>query len=809
MDFPHMGDARFPDLSNVDVFRYQNEVDYDRYGASGTIKVCNVPWDESHNNVAFEGVAARDAYLDGLSGPVGELPTAFLAQPKATVQVPMPGSTCLRYNYCVIDVPPVPSEDAPLMYYEGARNVTRFCYFVTGVDFRAPNTTMLYLSLDSWQMWSYDLDVQYVGLTRGHYGVAKTDVETYLADPAHNNEHLLAPDVDFGSYQVTRNSFAKTFDADVWMCFACNAAPNIADWGTVADSTAHVPYISAYDNCGVPTYLTFCIEPSSWGKFCQNCDADYPHFKQNVMGVFFIDKSLVTAYNDFTFAGTTCHLLSQVSSVEGTLRDLSREDFALPEQVAGFAKLYTHPYSYIELTDHTGNMRQVRVESTTGTIGYQTAIQFAMPYVAQSCVITGLGSGTVTSTWENLLGHTFESTGEWYRTMYNWDVPVYAVTLASSVRETYERLYPHNQAVVEYTRNYDNAMAVANTEHSNERNQTECMSANNAATVANNSANNARKISAETQINAAQLNKLTADKNADNYMVYTGNEATQAANTASQSNNEASGAANAIAGTASGVGGVITGALTGSALGPVGMAGGALVGAATALAGLGQTMTNTVSTSASLQVAYTNNDQLAGATTVNNNVKTQTAQEYLQIAQAQNNDCATDVTDNNNSLLNTTTANSIDMLDTNADNNLATASANAERTRSAAKSAITNDTNNIRVQAGGTCGTFSNGQTASLRPRGVWANVVTEPDGALLAAGSQFARYGYAENAYVQFEGWQMMGHFTYWQCFDVVFSGASDMSVSTENEIRDLLANGMTIWTDPDEIGRVSIYDN
>lgn len=42
-----------------------------------------------------------------------------------------------------------------------------------------------------------------------------------------------------------------------------------------------------------------------------------------------------------------------------------------------------------------------------------------------------------------------------------------------------------------------------------------------------------------------------------------------------------------------------------------------------------------------------------------------------------------------------------------------------------------------------------------------------------------------------------------------MVFSGASDMSVSTENEIRSLLANGITIWTDPDDIGRVSIYDN
>lgn len=809
MEFPHMGDASFPDLSNIDVFRYQNEVDYDRYGASGTIKVCNVPWDESHNNVAFDGVEARDAYLDGLTGPVGELPTAFLAQPKATVQVPMPGSACLRYNYCVIDVPPVPSEDAPLMHYEGARNVTRFCYFVTGADFRAPNTTMLYLSLDSWQMWSYDLDVQYVGLARGHYGVAKTDVDTYLANPRGNSEHLLAPDFDHGSYQVTRNAFAKTFDSQVWMAFACNSAPHIDGWGSVAEGTALVPYVSTYDACGAPSYFTFAIDPADWAKFGQTADTDVPHFKQTVVGVYFVDRSLVTTHDEFAFCGVTCHLLTQVGSLSGTIRDLTKDDFGLPEQVSGFAKLYTYPYSYLEVADHTGNARQIRVESTGGSIGWQTALSFAAPYVTQSCVVTGVGEGTTTQAWANLVGHSFEATGEWAHLLYTWHVPTYAVTLASSVRETYERLYPHNQAVVEYTRNYDDTMAVANTEHANERNQTECMSANNAATVANNSANNSRKISAETQINAAQLNKLTADKNADNFMVYTGNEATQAANAASQSNNEASGAANTIAGTASGIGSVITGALTGSALGPVGMAGGALVGAATALAGLGQVTTSTMNASASLQVAYTNNDQLAGATTTNNIVKTQNAQEYLQIAQAQNNDCATDVTDNNNSLLNTTTANSVNMLDTNADNNLSTATANAGRTRSAARSAIANDTASIRVQNGSTCGEFAHGDVAPLRPRGIWLNVVTEPDGALLAAGSQFARYGYAENSYVKFEGWQMMGHFTYWQCFDVVFSGTSDMSVSTENEIRSLLANGITIWTDPDEIGRVSIYDN
>ena len=528
-----------------------------------------------------------------------------------------------------------------------------------------------------------------------------------------------------------------------------------------------------------------------------------------MVGVYFVDRSLVTTHDDFEFCGVTCHLLNQVGGLSGTIRDLSKDDFGMPEQVAGFAKLYTYPYSYLEVTDHTGNARQIRVESTGGSIGWQTALSFAAPYVTQSCVVTGVGEGTTTQKWNNLLGHSFEATGEWAHLLYTWHVPTYAVTLAASVRETYERLYPHNQAVVEYTKDYDNTIAVADTEHTNERNQTECMSANNAATVANNSANTARKISAETTINNAQIAKLTTDKNVDNMMVFYGTEAQQAANVASQSNNEAAGAANAIASTAAGVGGVLTGALTGSALGPAGTAGGALIGAASALAGLGQTAVSTVNTSATLQVAYANSETLSAATQQNNSNKTDNAIRYLQAAQTEQNSMATDITDNNNSLLNTTTANSINMLDTNADNNLSTSTANAGRTRSAAQSAIDNDTRAMRVQNGSTCGEFAYGDVAPLRPRGIWLNVVTEPDGALVAAGSQFARYGYAENAYVLFEGWQMMGHFTYWQCFDVVFSGASDMSVSTENEIRALLASGITIWTDPDEIGRVSIYDN
>lgn len=32
--FPHLKDTRFPDLGNVDVYKYQNDFDYARYDAA-------------------------------------------------------------------------------------------------------------------------------------------------------------------------------------------------------------------------------------------------------------------------------------------------------------------------------------------------------------------------------------------------------------------------------------------------------------------------------------------------------------------------------------------------------------------------------------------------------------------------------------------------------------------------------------------------------------------------------------------------------------------------------------------------------
>ena len=53
------------------------------------------------------------------------------------------------------------------------------------------------------------------------------------------------------------------------------------------------------------------------------------------------------------------------------------------------------------------------------------------------------------------------------------------------------------------------------------------------------------------------------------------------------------------------------------------------------------------------------------------------------------------------------------------------------------------------------------------------------------------------------------MPHFTYWKCSEVWCSGAGTALEGAQQAIKDIMTAGVTVWSDPEEIGQVSIYDN
>jgi hypothetical protein len=187
-----------------------------------------------------------------------------------------------------------------------------------------------------------------------------------------------------------------------------------------------------------------------------------------------------------------------------------------------------------------------------------------------------------------------------------------------------------------------------------------------------------------------------------------------------------------------------------------------------------------------------------------------------------------------NSLLATHTANNNDCLVTNTGNSATTLSANAGRT-SGTNSANAGHTREVGVlnaketlenaRNGGqfsmldatmarpvAVGAYAGDPTADyMRTRGVQVKVRTMQNAEVRQVGDWFARFGYALNQVwdVAESGLCPMRHFCYWKAHDVWVDDRSASNADAQSLVKTILTRGVTVWHNPDEIGRVSIYDN
>ena len=105
-------------------------------------------------------------------------------------------------------------------------------------------------------------------------------------------------------------------------------------------------------------------------------------------------------------------------------------------------------------------------------------------------------------------------------------------------------------------------------------------------------------------------------------------------------------------------------------------------------------------------------------------------------------------------------------------------------------------------------GEVSNAETATTRPIGVFAQVVTQSPGEIAAAGGEFLRFGYNCNMQWDFETWNLMDKFTYWKVSDLWIDSLSIPDKYADG-IRFALMGGVCVWRRPEYIGKTSIYEN
>ena len=773
------------------MYRYDNTLDYSRFKPTARLKMCNVPWCGDYDNVVkFDDDDARDAWFDELEGETVNLDTMFNIKPDGASKVPIPVTSAQGYNYLVVDLPRMTSDARPLAYAAGERK-RRYCYFIQDAQQLSPNSTRLILTLDVWTTYINDMQFDYVLLERGHAPVAASSVSDYLANPRDNSAYLLSDDVNTGGEPfVERARVVKNYSAETQRACIATYADLLGDLGTA--SAPKVPAISEPSTSGVLAPRVYSVAVGDLQPFLRALESNAPWMKSTLLGVFFAPSDLLTQAAPLSLWGISITILNAVQKIEPFMQpDVA--DFGYPAQAAGFAKLYTYPYAAIRIGDERGQTSTVRVEDLGGDgIQLASAVNLVMPYISIDARLLGIAGATDSLTFQTIEGRTYSYGGAWGKYLKSWNLPVMQVSQSAFSRAAYTTVYDRAHARLAADNALASSLASNSTAYTNANNSAKNVTDNNAINTAANTAVTKNANDWALTGASASNKKLNADCNADNAAstAMTGLQNDVIAITTANNN------AAAIASTA---GAVVTGGLTG----------GSADAKSAAIGGIADLAVSIPSANAAAAISQSSNSAAVAVAQTNALQKTLNAANYTAAVWGVQNNASTSATTLRNDASTKVAANNAAVMSTNAANTKATGDANANRAYATAIDAISAGLNQAGVAAPAQFGANANGQSGATAPRALFAQVITQRECDIMNAASAFARYGYALMREFSMERMQVMRHFTYWKCAEVWCSGNGNALEGAQGAIKDILIRGVTVWSRPEEIGRVSIYDN
>lgn len=858
MKFPHLDNATSFPGADVHVYdQYANTYDYNMWTPRTKIKLCHVKWrNDGHDAVKFRDDAERDAWIDALDGETVHLDTSMYIARADTdgIKIPVPYTTAQRYNYIVVDFTPDILQ-SPLQQPDCQ---TRYHYYITGITAEAPNTTTVVLQRDMWTDYINTTTINGLLLARGHAPLVGMTPAKLLDNPRENSADMLAPDVNYGAAnnRITNTKTTVLTGGDKYICFACA-------FGTIrltemartrgADITATEPVYGADDGTvsswtwgtagidvsGCRTLGTSYASqrgrtPNNWtvfalrasdvtGEYINDLFAYYPHITSGIGACFVVSADMCARG---TSAPVTVNGVAWMTVIdtERTLSDitLTPENFDMPPEVADVAKLYVSPYSVLEITDTWGKTTTVNIEDC-GRLSVRTLVSVAYPLVRQVAYLDGYGAdGSTTIAVSNLTGETISGhlpNADALATVISYDIPTYALQRRNI--DAY-RGANYNRTIRQNRKNaitaYENTAQAANNARDNANTSAATARNNTARTNTAQTANTARgvlrdqRISDETvdarnDILDAATKRLDADNTTANSKIRTDRDwdvtlmnETYIADTQTNAISSVTSMIGSIGGAALSVAGGGAAAGLASAI-----SGAALQGYNTGIAITNNEKLNKVSNDAAYAKAdkatSVNTDQTAHAKTQATETTTRTNTQTvktMQLATA----AATDMTANTVNASNGNAAASYNTATGNAARTRDQTIANAKRTMLNTRDNTTNTYRDMYNQPPSPVGAYTGDPWADeMAQRAYTIKVRTQTKSALIQAGMYMLRYGIASNKLYNRPNLTACRHFTYWRADDVWLT--NDIAPNDAlNAIRDRFAAGVTIWTDPTEIG-------
>lgn len=837
--YPHIDDTQFPHLDNVDVYKYHNNFDYTRWTEKTKIRLCNVDWTSNYDNVVkFDTDILRNEYFDNLDTTSVRLETIMVLQPQGNINLPTPFDVASKYNYLVTEFPMQTSVTQPIEY-ENTSGRRMFFYFIKNVIQLSPNSTQFTLQLDVWTTFINSCDINYMMLERGHAPMAEVDVNEYLSNPLSNNKYLLADDVSLNNDYVTPHYDMEVLNNDeTYVCFAITASFS-GSWGTKHQPGWQIPE-SAYNNTdGIPNNIEVrAIKRANYENFMNQIFTNCPQLYRTIRGIFLVNKKFISLGTSSQFLGTTIYTLSVVQKTIKNIK-LTKNMFNYDSKYADIAKLYTFPYAYLELSDGNGQTHQIRIENTNNDIDAIASINIAFPFLNMEMIFTGIGNNsTKTASFKTLDNKTFVYSGQWKDYLIKYNIPTYAVTSNNANEFDVDNYWD-----LDYLRglayaNYQNSLDTNSRENDNSvrTNNANLANGQNLGTLqANEGAANASNTTTIAGIQAATNTLTTGDSN---QIIETNSHWTNDLARAIQANNamltyettNSEVKKETMQAIASSVGTIVNSGLSG--LGQGAMQGGAAGAGIGAAVGLGVGIVNAavtgVNTAASINcleevanATVTNAEGVTEDTCVNNSDKEAASRDNNTQKNGNVNNGITGIASTNaatyntiggyrNSTYRTNAANTQIAENTNANLLKGTKDNNATRTYNAQLAGLTARERQGALENVSQYGKYNNGDTQAFKPMGLSISVNTKPDSEISQIGDFFLRYGYALNQNWDFDGFNIMRYFTYWKASEIWLNSKDKMmNENHRNIIRNILYNGVTIWSDASKIGRVSIYDN
>ena len=503
--FPHLAGSNptYPGLGDP-YAQGDSTFDYNRWGEGTKLTLCRVPWDATHNVVDWTKTDPK-TYFDGLKNTSKiTLNTEINVQPDGSVRLPVPIANVQRWNYLWVELEPMTSASQPLDYADGAalRNIG---YFVRDAVQVTPSTTECRLDVDWWTNSLPYTHVSYMTLERGHAPLAAVDADTYLADPLHNNSLLLTEDVNYGEPVITKHSQLELWTAttEPLVCFALSCSleqlstmltqagtavdsewtdPTFTDttdrWGKQwqvndyawGDSTKYkdsttetTPWLTG---SGLPGYTLIAVNATDASTFLDYIQEHAPQIMQLMKASFAVPAMMLSTTQAGTAGSVTYYKVVPLNQLPPVPVELHKSDFDYPAEYADLAKLYTSPYAKLTFSDNDGHSVDVRIECTS-SLKIDRRVSLAFPYLRAQAFLEGVnGTGSNSLTWVDVNGLEHDSSmpaTNWQETLLQFDVPTYAL-VADGYRQWLMKNSRQNEAQrLQALNSYHNTIRSGNT----------------------------------------------------------------------------------------------------------------------------------------------------------------------------------------------------------------------------------------------------------------------------------------------------------------------------------------------------------